>query len=278
MPIATLLLSSLLAAANSAATNVPASGDIDRFVASSETCFHWRRDNKNASTAAIEAAIHDACAALPQRLTELRTAHAADTAAVQRLSAYDARSGESLAPWPKDIVALGDRLEHCGFLGGEFGGDGSTEDAQTTGKMVKLRCGDPLTKDLSTLRRHYQNDARVSARLRMYDKDGTPIPLIPEDLNTYEAQSASCAEPHVKSPACTQLPARLSKLLAKYRNPNTQYPEHCVWDELHCYDSTTGLPVQISERWDASMTHVLKDASGKPLINITPRAPSAAEE
>ncbi|MFC5740719.1 hypothetical protein [Dyella tabacisoli] len=269
--ISTLLSTLLLLAADSHVTAASAN-DIDSFIKSSEACALWRDSIKDHSTPASAAVTGDTCNPLPRRLAELRAANAHDVAALQRLNTYDGKTGQSIAPLPKDVAAVIDRLQQCGFLGGEFGGDGSTEDRATTLKMDKLRCGDALTADLHNLRQRFRDDVRVSTRLAMYDNEGTPIALIPEDLSAFETQSGACAEQHGNSTVCTQLPAGLTKLLAKYHSQRTLYPEHCVWDEEHCYDSTTGLPVQINERWDASKMHVLKDpASGKPLISITPR-------
>lgn len=266
----------LLTDGSHAVTN--SANDIDSFIKSSEICEIWSGQTDGESSAAEIAATNDSCDPLPQHLAKLRKAHAGDAAGLQRLSVYDTKrgrvwdsSGKEIAPLPKDVVALDDRLDQCNSLAGEFGGDNSDGDREVQRDMEKLNCGDGLAKDLHNLRQHYSRDVRITTRLSMYDDDANSVPLIPAELGAYDAQSGICAEQHGNSADCSQLPARLAKLIVKYRSQSTSYPKHCVWDDQHCYDSATGLPVDISQPSDPK--------TGKPLpIVMTPRHSSKTGE
>lgn len=252
-----------------------ASGDVDRYIVSSERCAMWRDSLKEgASTPANQSAMQEACDPLPQRLSELRKLYA-DDPAIQRLSSYDGKTGRPTAPLPADVTALLNRLDQCSFLGGEVGGDGSDNDKSTMQKQDQLRCGDPLHADLQKLRQHYRQDVRISWRLSRYDGDDAPMPLLPEDLEAFEATSLACIKPGQHAANCANLPGTFAKLKIKYAKSSTlveEFSAYCVWDEQHCYDPTSGHPVQVSYRSDEHTGKPLTDpATGKALIDVSPR-------
>lgn len=75
--------------------------------------------------------------------------------------------------WPRPVAQFIERSGNCRHFAGEFGGDGSPRDAEINRAMDKLRCNS-LPVDLRTLRRRYRGDARVIARLAVFDDDGMP--------------------------------------------------------------------------------------------------------
>ncbi len=265
----------MLAAASAPA---PATGraavpaDVRHFIQASERCAQWHSYAGDAPTAAIAAATREACAPLPQQLAALHTAYAADPAALHQLDGYDSHTGLAVAALPKRVVALLARLDQCGFESGEVNGDGSAEDQATAHRMDALDCGDGLVRELQALRRQYRDDPRIGARLSAYEDDGTPIAPVPADVEAYETQSGACAA-H-RDGDCAALPTRLAALMAKYRDQPTAYPQHCVWDEQHCYDRN-GLPATVEAPSDPNSGKPLRDArTGAPVERLSPRTPA----
>ena len=75
--------------------------------------------------------------------------------------------------WPRPVAQFIERSGNCQHFAGEFGGDGSPRDAEVNRAMDKLRCNS-LPADLRTLRQRYRADARVTARLALFDDEGMP--------------------------------------------------------------------------------------------------------
>jgi hypothetical protein len=269
------LLFSLALVASPMSIPSKTSGDIDHFIVSAERCELWRARLKDGPSPPIEqAAMKEACDPLPGRLSELRTTYANDPAA-QLLGPYDNTTGMPTRPLPTDVTALISRLDQCAFLGGELNGDGSDEDKANQRRQEKLDCGDDLHDDLQKLRQHYRQDIRISWRLSRYDSDDAPLSLVPEDVEAFEATSLACRKQPRHDAACTELPHIFTRLQTEYaNNPPLEegFSAYCVWDDRHCYDPASGLPVHAFYRTDSRGGRLLKDpATGKEVISISPR-------